>query len=244
MQFGLVANGLAKAAWARYERQLSRHPVATQTATSALLWGCGDVLGQRIEGRKAIDPVRCAWTAGFGAAFMGPVGHFWYLGLDIVCTKMFIPGTALFTAAKVTLDSLVLGPAYVLAFYGWGAAFIDKTGFEGFRVKVEKDFLPTFAAEMMVWPAFQTFNFTRIPVKHQLLSVNLMSLLDACFLSWARNQEDWVSTAMAALHLRSVVVAEEAARGAPAQAASDDRLHRVHEQAAGDQAALPPPRRG
>lgn len=37
----------------------------------------------------------------------------------------------------------------------------------------------------------QAFNFTRIPVEHQLLAVNCMTLLDASFLSWARNQDDW-----------------------------------------------------
>ncbi len=36
--------------------------------------------------------------------------------------------------------------------------------------------------------AAQAFNFTRIPVEHQLLAVNGMTLIDACFLSWARSQ--------------------------------------------------------
>lgn len=44
-------------------------------------WGCGDVIGQRIEGRKKVDLERVAWTAGFGAAVIGPAGHWWYLGL-------------------------------------------------------------------------------------------------------------------------------------------------------------------
>jgi hypothetical protein len=31
-----------------------------------------------------------------------------------------------------------------------------------FKKKMETDFLPTLAAEMAVWPAFQTFNFIRV----------------------------------------------------------------------------------
>lgn len=75
-----------------------------------------------------------------------------------------------------------------------------------------QDFLPTFAAELAVWPLFQTFNFTRIPVEHQLLAVNGMTLvvgdisvalICACCsaqhglgtpagLAWARNRGRWL----------------------------------------------------
>ena len=47
-----------------------------------LQWGLGDVLAQRLaEQRPVLDRHRVAMTAAFGATFMGPVGHFWYLGL-------------------------------------------------------------------------------------------------------------------------------------------------------------------
>ena len=74
------------------------------------------------------------------------------------------------------------------AFYLWGALMIDNTGLEGFKKKITKDFVPTYAAELCIWPPFQLFNFTRIPVEHHLLAVNLMTVLDVSFLSWARSQ--------------------------------------------------------
>ena len=73
-------------------------------------------------------------------------------------------------------------------FYLWGALMIDNTGLEGFKKKITKDFVPTYAAELCIWPPFQLFNFTRIPVEHHLLAVNLMTVLDVSFLSWARSQ--------------------------------------------------------
>ena len=48
--------------------------------------------------------------------------------------------------------------------------------------------MPTYIAEMCFWPVVQTVNFTRIPVAHQLLVVNCLTLVDASFLSWARCQ--------------------------------------------------------
>jgi hypothetical protein len=35
-------------------------------------------------------------------------------------------------------------------------------GREEFKKKMETDFLPTLAAEMAVWPLFQTFNFIKV----------------------------------------------------------------------------------
>ena len=39
-------------------------------------------------------------------------------------------------------------------------------------------------AELAFWPAFQAFNFWKVPVRHQLLAVNFGCLLDATFLCW------------------------------------------------------------
>eukprot|EP00798_Chlamydomonas_sp_ICE-L_P011152 gene11152-18773_t len=129
--------------WRAYEGQLNRRPVQTQMATSALLWAVGDTLAQKVEQRETLDTKRVAMTAGFGASFMGPVGHYWYLAL---------------------------------------------TGIQGFKSKIEQDFVPTYMAELFIWPGFQTFNFTKVPLQHQLLAVNCMTLVDATFLAWARSQ--------------------------------------------------------
>jgi hypothetical protein len=102
--FSLSANALR--AWRAYERQLQRRPVRTQMTTSAVLvscqhhkinlkyhgaycdplvtfkWGLGDLIAQKAaERRTVIDERRVLLTAGFGTTFMGPVGHFWYMGL-------------------------------------------------------------------------------------------------------------------------------------------------------------------
>ena len=198
MQFNLW-HGRATAIkiWKSYERQLSRRPIRTQMTTSLLLWGVGDLTAQKIvEQRKQIDGRRLGLTGAFGAAFMGPIGHYWYIGLDWFCAQMFSSGSKKFLAAKILLDSVVLTPIYVLAFYAWGAVVMDGTGWKGFKDKTMSDFLPTFAAEMGFWPLFQCFNFTRIPLEHQLLAVNLAMIFDASFLSWTRAQDDWLDVLM------------------------------------------------
>jgi hypothetical protein len=42
-----------------------------------------------------------------------------------------------------------------VAFYAWGAYTIDRTGWHGFKEKIQKDFVSTYLAELVIWPAFQ-----------------------------------------------------------------------------------------
>jgi hypothetical protein len=53
------------------------------------------------------------------------------------------------------------------------SAVIDGTGYEGFREKVVKDFVPTYAAEACVWPFFQARPGTRVwdPEEHLVRNI-------------------------------------------------------------------------
>lgn len=49
-----------------------------QAATSAVLWGAGDLLAQRCEKQQGPPDLRRALlTSVFGGAVMGPFGHCW-----------------------------------------------------------------------------------------------------------------------------------------------------------------------
>jgi hypothetical protein len=85
-----------------------------------------------------------------------------------------------------------MGPFYVAAFFAWGCALIDFSGMTEFKRKMRVDFVPTLAAEVTFWPVIQGINFSCVPLKHQLLVVNTMTIFDACFMSWSRNQDDWL----------------------------------------------------
>ncbi|KAF8069472.1 mpv17 [Scenedesmus sp. PABB004] len=234
--------------WGAYERQLEKHPILTQASTSAVLWGAGDLIAQRlehIEARGAAQKARAAaaapargrgrgkaapppdagelelpydWrravlTGGFGASFVGPLGHFWYIALDGWARRVLPGGGAAFIAAKVLLDTAAMGPFYVAAFFAWGCALIDRSGFAEFKRKMRCDFVSTLAAEVTLWPCVQAVNFCCVPLKHQLLVVNSMTILDAIFMSWARNQSDWLGKARVWAGLAPPPPAPSAAQG-------------------------------
>jgi hypothetical protein len=93
---------------------------------------------------------------------------------------------------QVLIDTAAMGPFYVAAFFAWGCALIDFSGMTEFKRKMRVDFLPTLAAEVTLWPVIQGINFSCVPLKHQLLVVNTMTIFDACFMSWSRNQDNWL----------------------------------------------------
>lgn len=55
---------------------------------------------------------------------------------------------------------------------------------------LKRDFLPALILEGGVWPIVQVANFRYVPVRYQLLYVNVFCLLDSAFLSWIEQQRD------------------------------------------------------
>jgi len=161
-----------------------------QMATTAVLWGAGDLTSQLVERRKKLDWSRTLHTALYAGALVGPLGHYWYLNLDKVTGRFLAVGSRANVAAKVAADSFFYGPLHIALFFSFSALLAGE-GVEGATRKVKKDFLPTATFELAVWPAIQALNFSRVPVQHQLLAVNMLAIFDSSFLCWATHQEDW-----------------------------------------------------
>jgi protein Mpv17 len=119
---------------------------------------------------------------------VGPIGHAWYRFLDAWVAARLPRGSARFVAAKVLLDEVVFGPVHVAGFFA-AVTLAEGGGVGAVKAKLARDFWPTYAAELAFWPAFQALNFWRVPVRHQLLVVNLACLLDATFLCWVSRND-------------------------------------------------------
>lgn len=192
--------------WKWYQNCLAVHPVKTQVISSALIWGFGDIAAQAVthttakkhhlQSRNEDKEFKINWrrvttTSLFGLGFVGPVGHFWYEGLDrfIRLRLQLRPNSFSFVATKVAADGIIFGPFDLLVFFTYMGF---STGKSAAQVKedVKRDFLPALILEGGVWPIVQVANFRYIPVRYQLLYVNLFCLLDSCFLSWVEQQEN------------------------------------------------------
>ena len=89
--------------FAAYTRALERAPLLTKVVTSTVLFGAGDFMSQKLEGKAELDTARLGRMAAWGAIFT-PFAHVWYNALD----KM-IPGSGVtVVASKVVADQVRL----------------------------------------------------------------------------------------------------------------------------------------
>ncbi|XP_045810939.1 PXMP2/4 family protein 2 isoform X2 [Trifolium pratense] len=191
--------------WRWYQNCLAVHPVKTQVISSGFIWGAGDVAAQCVTHYTAknhtkieddnkefkINWKRVSTTSLFGLAFVGPVGHYWYEGLDkfIRYRLLLKPNSFRFVAAKVGADGFLFGPLDLLVFFTY-MGFSTGKSLPQIKEDVKRDFLPAFILEGGIWPVVQVANFRYVPVRYQLLYVNFFCLLDSCFLSWVEQQQD------------------------------------------------------
>lgn len=95
----IMAHGLIAVTFPHFAPQ--RRPILVKTATSAVLFGLGDVMSQKLEGKKELDVERTVRMFAWGGMF-APLAHVWYGALD----KM-IPGQgAAVVAKKVAADQV------------------------------------------------------------------------------------------------------------------------------------------
>ncbi|KAA3490106.1 protein SYM1 [Gossypium australe] len=137
------------------------------------------------------DWKRVAITSMFGFGFVGPAGHYWYEGLDrfIKLRLQLRPKSVKFVAAKVAMDGLIFGPFDLFVFFSYMGLSTGKSVPE-VKADVKRDFIPALILEGGIWPIVQIANFRYVPVRYQLLYVNIFCLLDSAFLSWIEQQKD------------------------------------------------------
>ncbi|PIA42693.1 hypothetical protein AQUCO_02000264v1 [Aquilegia coerulea] len=191
--------------WQWYTNCLINHPLKTQIISSGFLWGVGDIAAQSIthatvkkhhsksdeDHKLQINWKRVAITSMFGFAFVGPVGHYWYEGLDrIIRHRLQLqPRSFRFVATKVAVDGFLFGPLDLFVFFSYMGLMTGKSVTQ-VKEDVKRDFLPALVVEGGAWPLLQVANFRYVPVRYQLLYVNVFCLLDSAFLSWVDQQEN------------------------------------------------------
>ncbi|KAL5080544.1 hypothetical protein RYX36_008965 [Vicia faba] len=194
--------------WRWYQKCSVVHPVKTRVISSGFIWG--DVAAQCVthytaQKRTTVEShshdanreFKINWkrvsttTSLFGLAFVGPIGHFWYEGLDrFIRLRLLLKHNSFhFVAAKVAAYGFLFGPLDLLVFFTY-MGFSTGGSVPQIKEDVKRDFLPALVLERGIWPVVQVANFCYVPVRYQLLYVNFFCLLDSCFLSWVEQQQD------------------------------------------------------
>ncbi|KAJ6151710.1 hypothetical protein N7470_006838 [Penicillium chermesinum] len=162
-----------------YQAKLAKSPILTASVTSAVLFGSGDVLAQQAVDRRGLqkhDFARTGRMALYGGAVFGPLATGWF---GVLQRHVVLKGTTATTVARVAADQLFFAPAQLTLFLSSMAIMEGSDPVQ----KLKHSFVPTYKANLMVWPFVQGLNFTFVPLELRVLTVNVVSLGWNCFLS-------------------------------------------------------------
>ncbi|ODV65451.1 hypothetical protein HYPBUDRAFT_114012 [Hyphopichia burtonii NRRL Y-1933] len=172
--------------YSKYNQLLTRRPLLTNIITTGALFGTGDYLAQKISNGK-FDSARLARAMVYGSIFFAPIGTKWYKTLP----KFKFPGynnSFLNTLTRVGVDQLVFAPIAIPTYYSVMTVLENPPNLlPTIKSKLNDNWLNTLQTNWLVWPVVQLVNFSLIPLRFQLLFVNLVSIGWNCYLSMALN---------------------------------------------------------
>jgi hypothetical protein len=149
-----------------------------KTVTGGLMFAAGDVISQGIEKKEHWDCKRTLRMTVFGTAILGFAGGYWYKWLD----HRYEAVTLQNILKKVALDQLVFAPPFYASFY-LTMALMQGESLKNSLLNMKKNFLPTYAADLMIWPATQAFNFKVLSPDNRILFISAISIGWNAFLS-------------------------------------------------------------
>ncbi|PYH67783.1 Mpv17/PMP22 family protein [Aspergillus vadensis CBS 113365] len=168
-----------------YQARLAKQPILTASVTSALLFGSGDVLAQQLVDRKGFDKHDMARTgrmALYGGAIFGPAATTWY---GVLQRHVVLSSAKTTLLARVVADQCVFTPAHLTCFLSSMAIMEGTDPIEKWR----NGFVPSFKANLAIWPLVQGVNFAIVPLEYRVLFVNLVALGWNCLLSLINSGE-------------------------------------------------------
>lgn len=172
-----------------YTTSLRTHPKLTNSLSTGFLFGSGDIIAQFIQSdnNKKYDSKRTIRAVIYGSLIFSFIGDKWY---KILSTLKF-PGKPLQNknlnqirngVTRMSIDQLGFAPIGIPIYYSV-MSILENKDIHGIKRKLEDNWLDTLRVNWMIWPVFQLFNLTLIPVQHQLLSVNILSIFWNTYLS-------------------------------------------------------------
>lgn len=102
-------------------------------------------------------------------AVFGPVATKWF---GILQRHVVLNGTAATTLARVAADQVVFAPVQLTCFLTSMAIMEGSDPVQKWR----NAFVPSYKANLAVWPFVQAVNFTFVPLELRVLVVNVVSL--------------------------------------------------------------------
>ena len=167
-----------------YSKMLSKKPLTTRMITWGYFFGLGDLLCQAIEQQEKddfmIDKRRLARFSFFGWFLAAPVLNYQYARILPTIAPKVTPFSLL---TKLSFDQIIFTPIYI-SYMFIILALLEGKGVEDGVDSVKNKIKPIMGECWKVWPLVQLINLSLIPVKYNLLVINIVQVWwNACLSS-------------------------------------------------------------
>eukprot|EP00644_Phytophthora_capsici_P007224 jgi/Phyca11/112726/e_gw1.22.444.1 len=170
-----------------YDGWLRRSPVITKCVTSAVLFGVGDRIAQRLENTPKDEDDGALLSKGtartmrmmvWGGVLFAPIVHTW---VNFVERTVGSHGKVV-VLKKVLLDAFVFAPSINTLFFTSTQMMQGKSLGQG--VDFAADRMPlTLQANYMIWPLANIVNYSYVPLQYRILFINCVNLVWTTVLS-------------------------------------------------------------
>ena len=156
-----------------YARCNTTHPLSCKVVTVTVLFTCGDVLSQVLEGKRweSFSVERCLRMGGVGACWTGPVLHLYFKRLTQAPFNTFSP--LVLTLFDQTVGAVALTASFFMLM-GVLSALMHTEGdvhasLRAGVASVQERLAPTMLANWAVWPVLNFISFSYVPPQYRVL---------------------------------------------------------------------------
>uniref|UniRef100_A0A1L8D8X5 Putative conserved plasma membrane protein n=1 Tax=Nyssomyia neivai TaxID=330878 RepID=A0A1L8D8X5_9DIPT len=167
-------------------RIFSQYKILRGMASYSVLWPCGSLIQQTIEGKtwRTYDWSKCLRMCIFGSLVIGPSMYMW-----IRLANNMWPKRELKTSIAKALCEQISYDPFMIATFLFCMSLLEGKGDQQARLEVREKFFDTYKVGAVYWPCVQTINFTLVPPRNQVVVVSIFSMIWSSFLSYMKHME-------------------------------------------------------
>ncbi|XP_071053207.1 mpv17-like protein 2 [Onthophagus taurus] len=171
-----------------FHKAFTEYLLMTNIVSSVILMQLGDMIQQEVELHigtleKRYDYGRMFRMATTGIGY-GVLHHYFYTNLDKLWPKPIMSHTI----KKVVCDQVSMSPFCIVYFFYCAGILEGKNIYECTEELKEK-FMNVYLLDCVVWPPSQYVNFLYVPVKYQVIYINVVTMFYDIFLSYIKHKQ-------------------------------------------------------
>ncbi|KAL5571642.1 hypothetical protein UlMin_021239 [Ulmus minor] len=173
-------SSVSKKVLQQYMMQLQLHPIRTKAITAGFLQAMSDIVSQKLTGTQKIQLKQLILKVLFGAAYLGPSGHYFHNLVD----KLFKGKNDTKTVAKkVLFDQLTFSPMKNFAFMLYYGLVVEGRPWNQVKSKIKKDYPRVQLTSWMFWPIVGWVNFQFLPLQLRVIFQSFVGFCWGIFLN-------------------------------------------------------------